>query len=71
MGVPLSFRVEDMTCGHCAGTIKGAIEGSIPGAKVDADPVRQLVSVTGTTDRAQIAEIITAAGYTPEAAPAA
>ncbi len=22
----LTFRVEDMTCGHCAGTIKKAIE---------------------------------------------
>ena len=68
MGVPLSFRVEDMTCGHCAGTIKGAIEGSIPGARVEADPVRKLVSVTGTADRAQVAALITDAGYTPQAA---
>ncbi|MGO1075139.1 heavy-metal-associated domain-containing protein [Inquilinus sp. CA228] len=68
MGVPLSFRVEDMTCGHCAGTIKGAIEGSIPGAKVEADPVRKLVSVTGAADRAQVAALIAEAGYTPEAA---
>ena len=68
MGVPLSFRVEDMTCGHCAGTIKGAIEGGIPGARVEADPVRKLVSVSGTTDRAQVAALITEAGYTPEAA---
>ncbi|WP_230983079.1 heavy-metal-associated domain-containing protein [Inquilinus limosus] len=50
MGATLSFRVEDMTCGHCAGTIKGAIEGSIPGARVEADPVRKLVSVTGTDE---------------------
>ncbi len=68
MGVPLSFRVEDMTCGHCAGTIKGAIEGSIPGAKVEADPVRKLVIVTGATDQAQVAGLIAEAGYTPEAA---
>lgn len=68
MGATLSFRVEDMTCGHCAGTIKGAIEGSIPGAKVEADPVRKLVSVTGTTDRVQVAGLIVEAGYTPEAA---
>ncbi len=68
MGVPLSFRVEDMTCGHCAGTIKGAIEGTIPGAKVEADPVRKLVSVAGTADRAQVAALIAEAGYTPEAA---
>jgi copper chaperone len=68
MDVPLSFRVEDMTCGHCAGTIKGAIEGGIPGTRVEADPVRKLVSVTGTADRAQVASLIAEAGYTPEAA---
>ncbi|HEY9345931.1 MAG TPA: heavy-metal-associated domain-containing protein [Inquilinus sp.] len=68
MDATLSFRVEDMTCGHCAGTIKGAIEGSIPGARVEADPVRKLVSVSGTTDRAQVAALIAEAGYTPEPA---
>ena len=68
MDATLSFRVEDMTCGHCAGTIKGAIEGSIPGARVEADPVRKLVSVTGTADQAQVAALIAEAGYTPEAA---
>lgn len=68
MDATLSFRVEDMSCGHCAGTIKGAIEGSIPGARVEADPVRKLVSVSGATDRAQVAALIAEAGYTPEAA---
>ena len=66
MDATLSFRVEDMTCGHCAGTIKGAIEGSIPGARVEADPVRKLVTVTGADDRARVAALITEVGYTPE-----
>ena len=66
MGPTLSFRVEDMTCGHCAGTIKGAIEGSIPGARVEADPVRKLVIVTGADDQARVAGLISEAGYTPE-----
>ncbi|AOO82251.1 heavy-metal-associated domain-containing protein [Bosea vaviloviae] len=64
----VSVRVEDMTCGHCAGTIKSAIESSIPGAKVNANPEARLVSVEGA-DLAKVREIISLAGYTPEAAP--
>ncbi|KFC75703.1 Heavy metal transport/detoxification protein [Bosea sp. LC85] len=62
----LSFRVEDMTCGHCAGTITKAIEASLPGTRVQADPASKLVSVQGSSDRAAIAAIVTAAGYTPQ-----
>ena len=61
----LTFKVDDMTCGHCAGTIKKAIESSIPGASVHADPASKIVSVTGATDRDALAGIITSAGYTP------
>ncbi|MGO4673711.1 heavy-metal-associated domain-containing protein [Bosea sp. 2YAB26] len=46
-----------MTCGHCAGTIKSAIESSIPGAKVSANPEARLVSVEGA-DLARVREII-------------
>ncbi|CAN7667911.1 heavy-metal-associated domain-containing protein [Bosea sp. LjRoot90] len=63
----VSFRVEDMTCGHCAGTIKQAIEGRIPGTSVTADPGSKLVSVQGGADAAAIRSAITAAGYTPSA----
>ncbi|MCZ7448631.1 heavy-metal-associated domain-containing protein [Agrobacterium rhizogenes] len=67
VGADLSFHVEDMTCGHCAGVIKGAIEKTVPGAAVHADPASRTVVVGGVSDAAHIAEIITAAGYTPEA----
>ena len=62
----LSFRVEDMTCGHCADAITKAIETSLPAARVQADPATKLVSVQGTSDRAAIAAIVMAAGYTPQ-----
>ena len=62
-----SIRVQDMTCGHCAATIQSAIENSIPGAKVRANPEARLVSVEGA-DLAKVREIITLAGYTPESA---
>ncbi|MBJ6128409.1 heavy-metal-associated domain-containing protein [Microvirga splendida] len=64
----LTLRVEDMTCGHCAGTIKKAIETGLPGTNVEADPASKLVSVRGSTDLTSIKALVTEAGYTPTAA---
>jgi copper chaperone len=64
----LTLRVEDMTCGHCAGTIKKAVEAALPGTQVDADPASKLVSIRGTADLATVKAIVTDAGYTPSAA---
>ena len=61
----ITIRVDDMTCGHCAATIKGAIESTIPGSTVTADPQAKLVRVEGASDPARINSIITLAGYTP------
>lgn len=59
------FQVEDMTCGHCAGTITKAVRAGIPGAVVAADPGSRTVQVTGTTDREAVRVLIAGAGYTP------
>lgn len=64
----LTLRVEDMTCDHCAGTIKTTIESGLPGTRVEADPASKLVSVRGTTDLSSIKALVTEAGYTPSAA---
>jgi copper chaperone len=64
----LTLRVEDMTCGHCAGTITKAIEANIPGAQVHADPATKLASVQGTADLPAIKHLVAAAGYTPSEA---
>lgn len=64
----LTLRVEDMTCGHCAGTIKNAIETGLPGTQVEADPASKLVSVRGSSDLASIKALVAKAGYTPVAA---
>jgi copper chaperone len=60
------FRVDDMTCGHCASTITQAIRVVDPGAKVDVDLAQHLVRIQptemGATD---LAMAITEAGYTP------
>lgn len=64
----LTLRVEDMTCGHCAGRIKNAIETGLPGTQVEADPTSKFVSVRGSSDLASIKALVTKAGYTPVAA---
>ncbi len=64
----VTLRVHDMTCGHCATAIKRAIEKSIPGTAVSADPSTKLVSVTGASDVARLTEILAKAGYTAAAA---
>ncbi len=63
----VTLRVEDMTCGHCAGAIKKAIEAGLPGTRVEADPASKLVSVLGTDDLSSIKALVTEAGYTPTA----
>jgi copper chaperone len=64
----LTLRVEDMTCMHCAGTIKKAVESTLPGTQVEADPASKLVSVRGTAALAAVKAIVTDAGYTPSEA---
>lgn len=59
------FTVNDMTCGHCAGTVRKALEEALPGAEVTVDLATHKVSFAG--DRAKGEEAIKEAGYTPEA----
>jgi copper chaperone len=66
-GATVTVRVEDMTCGHCAGVIRAAIEGAVPGARVTADPASKLVSIEGA-DRGTVEAVIAEAGYTPSPA---
>lgn len=61
----VTLKVEDMACGHCAGTIAKAVEAELPGARVEADPATKLVTVRGTRDLARVEALIAGAGYTP------
>jgi copper chaperone len=64
----IMLRVDDMTCGHCAGAIRLAIETGLPGTQVEADPASKLVAVRGSTDLAAIRSLVTQAGYSPASA---
>jgi copper chaperone len=58
--------LNDMTCNHCVGTIRKALEEALPGASIEIDLASHKVSFAG--DKSVGEEAIREAGYTPEAA---
>ncbi len=67
----VTLHVEDMTCGHCASTVRQAIEASFASAQVEADPGARRVTVSGIDDPARLREVVRAAGFTPSEMPVA
>ncbi|MGW9549634.1 heavy-metal-associated domain-containing protein [Citricoccus zhacaiensis] len=65
-----TYRVEGMTCGHCAGNVMDAIT-ALPGVEdVRVDLVAggtSTVTVTGPTEAEAVRSAIIEAGYTPAA----
>lgn len=59
------FTVNDMTCGHCVGTVRKALADALPGAEIAIDLDSHRVEFTGDAARGE--EAIREAGYTPEA----
>lgn len=67
----ITFQVNDMTCGHCAGAIAKAVRAVDAGATVDVDLAKQLVHVRSTeAGPNELRDAIAQAGYTPVAVPA-
>lgn len=62
----LAYRVDDMTCGHCASAITKAVRAVDGAARVDIDLDRHLVTVqSAEADAGELRDAITEAGYTP------
>jgi copper chaperone len=61
-----TLKVQDMTCNHCVGTVRKALEQALPGQEIRVDLASHKVEFTG--DRAVAEAAIRDAGYTPEAA---
>lgn len=59
------FAVKDMSCSHCVGAVREALEAAFPGAPVSVDLATHRAEFVG--DAAKGAEAIREAGYTPEA----
>lgn len=61
-----TFRVDDMTCGHCASTITKAVRAVDAGAKVEVDLHKHLVHIEPTEAELQeLNDAIAEAGYSP------
>ncbi|MBI5335959.1 MAG: heavy-metal-associated domain-containing protein [Burkholderiales bacterium] len=61
-----TFRVDDMTCGHCAGAITQAVRAVDANARVDVNLAEHLVHVEAAqADAESLRDAITRAGYTP------
>jgi copper chaperone len=62
----LAYRVDDMTCGHCASSITKAVRAVDAGATVEVDLAQHLVRIEPTeADSHELSKAITEAGYTP------
>lgn len=62
----LDFRVDDMSCGHCAAAITRAVKAVDDGARVEVDLERKLVRVEpSSADEKTVKAAIADAGYTP------
>lgn len=62
----VTFRVPDMTCGHCASTIARAVATVDKGAWRYVSVSEKLVSIASPAPEAAFAEAIRVAGYTAE-----
>ncbi len=62
----VTFEINDMTCGHCVGTITKAVRSVDPGARVEVDLVTHRVQIEPAESSATaLADAIKEAGYTP------
>lgn len=62
-----TFRIPDMTWGHCASTIASAVASVAKDAGVDFNIQEKLVKISGDAAEVELAEAIAEAGYTVEA----
>jgi copper chaperone len=61
-----TFRIPDMSCGHCVAAITQAVQQVDAAARVEADLALHEVHIEAATADAQtLAAAIAAAGYTP------
>ncbi len=59
----IEFKVDDMSCGHCASVITRTVKELDADASVKVDLARKAVQIESSVDRAVIAEALDEAGY--------
>ena len=60
-----TFKVEDMSCGHCAGAITRAVKDVDGDAGVEIQIDEKRVSISSALSADALADAIREAGYTP------
>lgn len=60
-----TYKVEDMSCGHCVSTIETAVAAAEPGARATCDLGTKTVVITGARDERAVVQAIRDAGYEP------
>lgn len=65
----IEFKVEDMTCGHCASTITRAVKEVDAAGRCEIDVSARRVRIESTYPAEEFRAAIEEAGYTPIAAP--
>lgn len=58
-----NYKIDNMTCGHCAGVVQKAILSVDPQAKVKVDLGSREVSVETAAGAGPITDALKAAGY--------
>ena len=59
----MEFKVEDMSCGHCAGVITKTVLALDAQARVEVNLAQKMVSIESDQERAVIAAALDEAGY--------
>ena len=60
-----TFKVSDMSCGHCEKAIKAELAKENPAAKVEVDLKEKTVTVDSVADE-RVIFLLEEIGYTPE-----
>lgn len=64
----IAFKVDDMSCGHCVGSITAAAKSVDRDAGVNVDLATKRVEIDSATDAGLFKAAIEQAGYTPVSA---
>lgn len=59
----LKLKVDEMSCGHCAATVRKAVMSVDPAARVEVDLAGGIVSVETSAEDARVSDAIREAGY--------
>ena len=62
----VTFRIPDMTCGHCASAIARAVAAVDKGARMEVSIGNHSVSISSLAAEEEFADAIREAGYSPE-----